>query len=123
MGRPYSFAPGPRLAIVGSSLGGTRMSLWETMNFTPRGEKRDLASMAEEIDHLSMLVKALATLCHQHGVFTEKQFEEMRDFIDLQDGVLDGKAKSEFKPRVCPKCKKKVSPSAKKCMWCEAALA
>ncbi len=98
------------------------MSLWETMNFTPRGEKRDLASLSEEIDHLSMLVKGLATLCHQHGVFNEKQFEEMRDFIDLQDGVLDGKAKSEFKPQVCPKCKKKVSPSAKKCMWCEAAL-
>jgi len=99
------------------------MALWEKMDFKARGEKRDVEDLAEEIDHLSMMVKALATLCHQHGVFDEKQFDDMRDFIDLQDGVLDGKTKAAFKARVCPKCKKKVSPSAKKCMWCEADLA
>ncbi len=91
-------------------------------NWKIEDARSDIKELQHEIEQLNLIVKSLATICQQAGVFTEAQFQDLKDFIDIQDGELDGKAKSEMEPRTCPKCNRQNQKLAKRCMWCEAGL-
>lgn len=102
---------------------GSKVSALEAKtNWKLEDAQSDIEVLQHEIEQLNLMVKALATICQQHGVFTEAQFQDLVDFIDIQDGLLDGKAKKELQPRTCAKCNRQNQRLAKKCMWCEADL-
>ncbi|MBX3459772.1 MAG: hypothetical protein KF696_07390 [Planctomycetes bacterium] len=102
---------------------GAKISALEAKtNWKLEDAQGDIRELQHEIEQLNLMVKALATICQQNGVFTENQFKDLVDFIDIQDGVLDGKSKKEVQPRTCPKCNRQNQRLARKCMWCEADL-
>src|SRR5262249_18351924 len=100
--------------------------LWDAMGLDDRAEKasqrHDVEVLNREVAHLTLLVKTLAALCHQNGVFSATEFKHYKHFIDAKDGDLDGQVKSAIKAVPCPSCGKKINSLSKKCMWCEAAL-
>lgn len=73
-------------------------------------------------DGQCLIVKSLASICQQKGVFSEAEYKDMQDFVDVQDGLLDGKSKTEYEPKNCGKCNRANNHLATTCMWCEADL-
>lgn len=103
---------------------GSKISALETRtNWALENARDDIQELQHEIEQLNLVVKTLATICQQAGVFTEAQFADLRDFVDLEDGVLDGKAvPAKLSPKNCPKCGRQNNKLAKRCMWCEGDL-
>ena len=101
---------------------GAVAALEQRSNWAIENAREDIEELVHEVDQLRLLVKTIATICMQHKVFTEAEFKDLQDFIDVQDGELDGKHKVENQPKACKKCKRQNNHMAKVCMWCEADL-
>ncbi|MBZ0136406.1 MAG: hypothetical protein K8I27_08555 [Planctomycetes bacterium] len=97
-------------------------ALEKSTNWKLENAQEDIGELQHEIEQLRLIVKSLASICQQKGVFTEAEYQDMQDFVDIQDGLLDGKSKPEYEPLTCPKCKRQNNHMAKSCMWCEAEI-
>ena len=97
-------------------------ALEKSTNWKLENAQEDIQELQHEIEQLRLMVKTLATVIQQKGLYTEAEFADMRDFIDVQDGVLDGKSKPEYQPKSCPKCQRANNHLAVSCMWCEAEI-
>ena len=97
-------------------------ALERSSNWKIENARDDIEELQHEIEQLRLIVKSLASVCQQKGVFTEAEYKDMQDFVDVQDGLLDGKSKTEYEPKACPKCNRQNNHMAKTCIWCEAEL-
>jgi hypothetical protein len=81
-----------------------------------------LAHLQDALDRQALVIRTLLTACEKAGLYTEQQFRELLDEVDLSDGRLDGKFKPQPAPRECPSCSKVNSKRAVSCMYCGAIL-
>lgn len=97
-------------------------ALEKSTNWKLENAQDDINELQHEIEQLRLIVKSLAGLCQQKGVFSEAEYQDMQDFVDIQDGLLDGKSKPEYVPKTCPKCNRANNHLARACIWCEAQI-
>lgn len=112
---------------VGRFLGGTAASreigkeLGKAQSAASRAENA-LDRMRDTTDRQALIIRTLLTICERKGVFSEQEFRDVMNEIDLSDGRLDGRFKDKPKPRECPECAKINGKRAVSCMYCGAIL-
>lgn len=79
---------------------------------------REVASLEDRIDHLTLLNMAMWSLLQEKTGLTEQDLLDRVRQIDLQDGVEDGKARKQIAK--CPKCGRTMSPRHRRCLYCGA---
>lgn len=84
----------------------------DTVNEQKHRELEDL------VMRQALVIRALARLCIEKGLYSEAELISAVNAIDAEDGVMDGKAAKRKGPRICPSCGKNNLPRAKKCMYC-----
>ncbi|NUQ36174.1 MAG: hypothetical protein HUU29_14665 [Planctomycetaceae bacterium] len=82
-----------------------------------------IAFFEDKLARYALLLKTLMLACERSGVFTHDDLLKLRETIDAEDGVVDGKLTEDKAPRSCAQCRRKNSFRAEKCMWCGNALA
>lgn len=76
--------------------------------------------MRDAIERQALVIQTLLTFCERKGLFSEQEFRELMNEIDLQDGFLDGKLKPQQGPQTCAECGKISGRHAVNCMYCGA---
>ncbi|MHC5035722.1 MAG: hypothetical protein ACYTHM_00265 [Planctomycetota bacterium] len=80
------------------------------------GTKQDLAALEARLDKLLLINQAMWSLLMKKTGLTEQDLTREVTDLDLQDGVLDGKAR---KPVVqCAKCEATVCHKFNRCLFC-----
>ncbi|MBI3270126.1 MAG: hypothetical protein HYZ53_14045 [Planctomycetes bacterium] len=87
----------------------------ETMARSAQSRYQELA---ESIDRLSLLTRAMWSLLVEHTELTEQDLIARVKHLDLSDGVADGKVRAQ--PTECGKCKALISPKFRRCIYCGA---
>lgn len=77
-----------------------------------------LERLEDQIQRQALIIRSLLEACTRKDVFSEQEFRELVNEIDLSDGKADGKYKPQPGPRRCPKCGKINGRSAVSCMYC-----
>ena len=77
-----------------------------------------LANVQEQLERQALVIRSLLEVCARKGLFTDPEFRQVLDEVDLSDGRRDGKLKPQGGPRVCPNCGKTNSRRAVGCMYC-----
>lgn len=98
---------------IGASYARSKAGSAETAAQTAR---RDVASLEERLDKLSLVCMAMWSLLQDKAGVTEEQLLERVRTIDLMDGVEDGKATRTISK--CPQCQRVMSPRHRKCLYC-----
>lgn len=81
-----------------------------------------LERVEDQLQRQALIIRALLEMCANKNMFSEKEFRELVNDIDMSDGRLDGKFKPQAGPRQCPECGKVNGKSAMNCMYCRAVL-
>ncbi|MGE0001217.1 MAG: hypothetical protein AB7F50_11365 [Fimbriimonadaceae bacterium] len=77
----------------------------------------ELHELRRDLDRLALAVQAIWELTSKaHGLQPEDLSKQMYE-IDLRDGKLDGKSKSQ-KRMACPQCGKVLQRNTPKCIYC-----
>lgn len=84
--------------------------------------KSRVVFLEHELERHALLLKTLVIVCEQSGAFSRKQFVDLRDLIDGQDGKVDGKLARKKGIRQCEKCRRANNMRARSCMWCGHAI-
>lgn len=78
-------------------------------------EVRELESM---VQRQNLIIQALLTVMIEKGQFTEDEFRQCMDAVDMLDGAADGKLKEDNSPVSCPGCNRINKRTAKQCQYC-----
>lgn len=71
---------------------------------------------------LELAVETLLRMVMESSKITERQFMQLLQQIDGEDGVIDGRRDLNRLRRECPKCHRNSSASSASCMWCGESL-
>lgn len=78
--------------------------------------QRDVNYLDDRVDRLTMICMALWELLKERTDLTEEALLVKVQDIDLRDGQLDGKIRSDIKK--CTKCSRVMSPKHSRCLYC-----
>jgi len=70
------------------------------------------------LERQALIIRALLEACTRKNLFTEEEFRDLVNEIDLSDGRLDGKYSPKAGPRECVECGKPNGKHALTCMYC-----
>ena len=85
-------------------------------------ERQMLHDVNARLEKQDLLLQTLVRLLLEKGVIQRDELSRWVDYVDSLDGSVDGKLKSDRRPRECPKCRRKNSPQARHCQYCGAEL-
>jgi hypothetical protein len=84
-----------------------------------RDVENEVERLRQSIEKLSLVNAAMWSLLQEKtGVKNEQLIDRMQQ-IDLMDGAADGRI-SQTRPAACPSCKRPMSRTHERCMYCGA---
>lgn len=84
-----------------------------------------MQKLGAQVDRLELVCRALTELIVAKGVATRSELSVVLQQLDLEDGVEDGRARSEVRhgaPR-CAGCDRFINPQRDRCVYCGASVA
>lgn len=70
------------------------------------------------LDRLALVTHGLWELLKNRAGYTEEELTDWVNYVDLQDGVIDGKHKPDAAPQKCRQCSRVVGRTLARCMYC-----
>jgi hypothetical protein len=86
-----------------------------------QAEKR-IARLEDELGRVLLFTHSLLKVLVEKEIFTQEEFEDAWDELDMEDGKADGKMTESIEPWQCPKCEAMNSSDRTACMFCEEPL-
>lgn len=78
--------------------------------------QHDHRNLAERIDRLTLVCRAMHELLVESGAYSNKQIRDKVIEMDMSDGVKDGRSLPP--PKKCPKCDAMICRKFNRCLFC-----
>ena len=88
----------------------------ERSNLKADEAQRDILSLQEKLDHLSLVIQSMWELLEKNTTLTREQLLDKIQEVDLRDGKLDGRLQAKAQP--CSSCGRRSSLRHTQCMYC-----
>ncbi|MHB9130901.1 MAG: hypothetical protein ACYDBB_07395 [Armatimonadota bacterium] len=75
------------------------------------------SGLQAQVDKLTLVNMALWSLLKEKAGLTNEQLRRRIEQIDLADGQLDGRVRTEAK--ICPQCRRVISARHHRCLYCD----
>ena len=82
----------------------------------------EVEALREDVEKLYMVTEALFRLMQNHHGYTQEDLVAKVQEIDMEDGRLDGRRRSDNEVRPCPQCGRPMRTSRSQCYYCGATL-
>ncbi len=98
-----------------SELAGTKDGAFRAMSRSAHNWTT-VMKLNDRSDRLTIACMAIWSILKEKLQFSEEELFKRMQEIDLKDGKLDGRIRSQVKE--CTSCKRVMSQSHQKCIWC-----
>lgn len=79
-----------------------------------------ISDMRYQLGRHAMILKSLMLACERKGVFTDEEFKQILEEVDMLDGQRNGQYVQQSQPTECSSCGKVNTRNAVNCMYCGA---